>query len=238
MSAAQARSPGPSWGRSDTPCEHTFADKVGVRSLRPSTACPRLPSCHARPEALVLRACTDTQHLCCGPHLRTLSPPSCPHNTSLLPAPGAHSALRVEARRCSPSTWSLTWSRGWRKPALGPMRWPARTWTHPAPWGMHWPPAAFPVVALGARSGSDKLSARWPGGAVSGQPGHLGRLRAPAGCLPAALRTAARCLPRCFWLQSPHTQACIPPTPPSLPLCLKSHLLPGLGSSGGWALSA
>lgn len=187
----------------------------------------------------MLRACTDAPASVLWPHLRTLSPPSCPHNTGLLPAPLANSALRVEARPSLPihlkpylvagveeaEPWDLR--AGLRAPGCTPLH-GGCTGLQPRFRLWHWVPGVGPISYRPA--GQEGRSAASQGTSAGS------RLR--PGCLPAALRTAARCLPRCFWLQSPHTQACIPPPyPPSLPLCLKSHLLPGLGSSGGWALS-
>lgn len=110
-----------------------------------------------------------------------------------------------------------------------PKRWRGRTRTQTAASSIHWPPAAFPVVALGA-PGMGPISYRppGPGGAVSGEPGHLGPAprSGPAAC-QRPLRTAARCLPRCFWLQSPHTQACIPPPLPIL--TIMSEVTPSAG---------
>lgn len=73
---------------------------------------------------------------------------------------------------------------------LEPKPWRARTMAPTAPSSIHWPPAAFPVVALGAPR-VDPISYRpSPGGAVSGESGHLGS--APGSRLPARLPASGR----------------------------------------------
>lgn len=70
-----------------------------------------------------------------------------------------------------------------------PKRWRARTGTQTTPWRIHWPPAAFPVVALGA-----------PGvGPISYRParprrGDQQRARAPQARSPLRARLPASSL--------------------------------------------
>lgn len=192
--------------RSGTPHRHTLTDNLGCTPPLLS-----LPSQHPYPAA---RGC------------QVALTPAIPSTSTPLPTPlalrkcqpfaGPEGTLPRGYRHGSrsPPPWCLTWSLGLLRQPKGGL---ARTLAQSSPSSIHWPPAAFPVVAPGApRVGP--ISYRPAGPRRGGQrraraPLAGSRLRGP-GCLPAAHRTAARCLPRCFWLQSPHTQAYIPPPPP------------------------